>query len=91
MFRNRKYKTPRFNSGQSTVEYIILVAGVIAVLIVFLGPNGAFTQRVNQTLSNAGSDMAGKSEELFTSHTTNAGSSGSSAVTVNVLQNPTGF
>ncbi len=38
MFRNRKYKTHRATSGQSTVEYIVLVTAVIAGVIFFVAP-----------------------------------------------------
>ena len=49
--------------GQSTVEYIILVAGVIGILIVFLSPNGPFRAAFNRTLSegtNGMENMAGR-------------------------------
>lgn len=49
--------------GQSTLEYIILVTGVIVVLIIFLGPKGAFNKAFNETLSggtNGMENMAGR-------------------------------
>jgi uncharacterized protein (UPF0333 family) len=50
--------------GQSTLEYIILVTGVIAVLLIFLNPNGGiFNSAFNQTLSqgtNGMEDMANR-------------------------------
>lgn len=54
----------RRKKGQSTLEYIILVTGVIAILIVFLNPtNGIFNQAFNNTL-RTGTDgmlnMAGR-------------------------------
>ncbi len=56
--KNRKKK------GQSTLEYIILVTGVIAILIVFLSPtNGIFTTAFNTTLqqgTNGMDDMANR-------------------------------
>lgn len=47
----------RKKRGQSTLEYLILVAGVIALLIVFLGPNGVFRDAFNQTLSTGTNGM----------------------------------
>ena len=43
--------------GQSTLEYIILVTAVVAVLLVFLGPNGFFQKSFNSTLSDVSSTM----------------------------------
>lgn len=58
VYKNRKKK------GQSTLEYIILVTGVIAILIVFLRPNGGvFNTAFNQTLqtgTNGMTNMAGR-------------------------------
>ena len=39
--------------GQSTIEYIVLVSAVLAVLIIFLGPGGLMHQRVGETLNMA--------------------------------------
>jgi len=56
--KNRKKK------GQSTLEYIILVTGVIAILIVFLNPRtGVFNTAFNDTLkqgTNGMQDMANR-------------------------------
>jgi len=41
--------------GQSTVEYIILIAAVLAALIIFLGPGGPFQTAYNTTI-NSGTD-----------------------------------
>jgi uncharacterized protein (UPF0333 family) len=50
--------------GQSTLEYIILVTGVIAVLLIFLAPgSGIFNTAFNSTLSqgtNGMEDMANR-------------------------------
>ena len=43
--------------GQSTLEYIILVTAVIAVLLVFLGPSGVFQNVFNNTLSDVSGVM----------------------------------
>ena len=50
---NRKKK-----KGQSTLEYIILVVAVVAVLVGFLATsNGGFQTAVNSTLSSGTSGM----------------------------------
>ena len=49
--------------GQSSLEYLILVAAVIALLIAFLGKQGIFQQNLNDTLeagTNAMVNMAGR-------------------------------
>ena len=43
--------------AQSTVEYILLVAAVIAVAIIFLGPGGLFQSRLNTTLNQVSGSM----------------------------------
>ena len=53
----------RKKKGQSTIEYIVLVTGVIAILIVFLGRNGIFQQAYNRALvqgTNGMEDMANR-------------------------------
>ncbi|MBF0479874.1 MAG: class III signal peptide-containing protein [Candidatus Omnitrophica bacterium] len=52
------------NKGQSTVEYIVLVTAVIAVIIVFLSKGGPFQKTVNQTLTDAKSSMNSMSTKL---------------------------
>ena len=47
MFKNLHRK----KKGQSTLEYIILVTGVVAILIIFLGPGGPFQGAYNKTLT----------------------------------------
>lgn len=47
----------RKRKGQSTVEYIILVAGVIAALLIFLRPNGPFSVALNGTWAQTASKM----------------------------------
>jgi uncharacterized protein (UPF0333 family) len=59
MFKNLHRK----KKGQSTLEYIIMVTGVVVVLILFLGPNGIFRTAYNQTLgqgTNGMEDMANR-------------------------------
>jgi hypothetical protein len=60
--KNRKKK------GQSTLEYIILVTGVIAILIIFLNPtNGIFNTAFNQTLRTGTNGMIDMANRLQTS------------------------
>ncbi len=66
--QHKKGKTRR--KGQSTVEYIILVAGVIAVLIVFLKPGGIFQNAYNKTLTQGTNGMEDMSNRLMTSRGT---------------------
>jgi Flp pilus assembly pilin Flp len=48
----------RVQKGQSTVEYVLLVTAVIAVIIVVTNPtSGIFTQRVNQVFTQSSQDM----------------------------------
>jgi hypothetical protein len=51
--------------GQSTVEYIILVTAVIAVIILFVvNPNSPFRTRMNDTLGNGTDAMANMAARL---------------------------
>ena len=59
MFKNLHRK----KKGQSTLEYIIMITGVIAVLIIFLGPGGIFKSAFGNTLeqgTNGMEDMANR-------------------------------
>ena len=48
----------RAHKGQSTVEYILLVTAVIAVVILFTStPNGLFPQRLYQVLNDTSQEM----------------------------------
>jgi uncharacterized protein (UPF0333 family) len=53
--RNIIIKPAKKKKGQSTVEYIILVAAILAALIIFLRPGGVFQNAFNRTL-NTGTD-----------------------------------
>ncbi len=66
--RNIKEK-PRKKKGQSTVEYIILVAAVIAALLIFLP--GTFTTAFNTTLESGTNGMVDMGDRLRTSRGTN--------------------
>lgn len=55
-------------SGQSTVEYILLVTAVIVILIFFLvSGNSPFKQKYNETLNIATSGMQDMANRLATS------------------------
>ena len=54
--------------GQSTIEYIVLVAGVIAALIIFLKPGGPFATAYNSTLTQGTNGMEDMANRLTTSH-----------------------
>jgi len=62
--RNIKEK-PYKKKGQSTVEYIILVAAVIGALIVFLP--GTFSTAFNTTLAEGTNGMTNMAERLSSS------------------------
>ena len=48
----------RAHKGQSTVEYILLVTAVIALIMVFTSPtNGLFTNRITQVFNQTSMDM----------------------------------
>jgi hypothetical protein len=64
--RDIKTNPHKKRKGQSTVEYIILVAAVLAALIFFLRPGGIFGTAVNRTFSsgtNGMEDMANRLAE----------------------------
>jgi uncharacterized protein (UPF0333 family) len=51
-------KQQKKKKGQSTLEYIILVTGVIAVLLIFLNPtHGVFNKAFNSTLTQGSNGM----------------------------------
>ena len=62
MLKNKKRK------GQSTLEYIVLVTAIIAVILVFLGPTGLFRSRLNQTLDTATNQMTNMAGRLSTAN-----------------------
>lgn len=54
--------------GQVTLEFIILVAAIVAILIVFLNPSsGVFSQALNATLKEGTNGMQNMAARLSTS------------------------
>jgi len=73
MFRNRKYKAQRAVSGQSTVEYIVLVTAVIATIIFFVAPgkDGKQSQlqnKITSVLNETSEGFVDRSQVLDSSH-----------------------
>ena len=67
--RNSKINAPRQKRGQSTVEYIILVSAVVAVVIVFIaGNNSIFKQKINSVYNTVYSDIDERATVLQGSH-----------------------
>jgi len=65
--RNIKKTSGKKKKGQSTVEYIILVAAVLAALIIFLKPGGVFQTAYNDTLNTGTSGMLNMASRLANS------------------------
>ena len=76
----------RAESGQSTVEYIILVTAVIGAIIIFMvKPGNIFQTKVVNTFNQATQDMEDKGAALANTHYTPLGNTtDNSLVTVNV-------
>jgi hypothetical protein len=62
--RNITIKPRKKRKGQSTVEYIILVAAVLAALIIFLRPGGVFQSAFNRTINSGTSGMEDMANRL---------------------------
>jgi uncharacterized protein (UPF0333 family) len=60
----------RSKKGQSTVEYLILLGGIIVILIIFLRPGGIFQQSYNRTLIRATDGMEDMANRLAKSRPT---------------------
>ena len=70
MLRKKKIakRVAQKRKGQSTVEYIILVAAVIAVILVFVGgPSSPFYRAFNSTLTQGTNGMENMATRLSTS------------------------
>ncbi len=53
--------------GQSTIEYVIMFSGVIAILIVFLANGGPFRSSLSRTFNQAINGMEAMSNRLANS------------------------
>jgi hypothetical protein len=72
-------KEQKREKGQSTVEYILLAAAVIAVLVFFLRPDGPFAGAYNSALDDATGSMNVMSGRLADTYAdTNGTTSGGS-------------
>ena len=61
-------KKMRKKKGQSTLEYIILLAALISGLIIFLaGSNSPFMRSVNSTYGQVLNGMEGQANSIVTS------------------------
>ena len=61
----KKDKRMRAHKGQSTVEYILLVTAVIAVIVLFTGGNNSvFQQRLNSVFNTTTQDMLNVASRL---------------------------
>jgi len=69
--------------GQSTVEYILLMTAVVAVIIGFVATQnkGGFQDQMNQTLNGAVQQMSNMSDRLSTSEAPSAASNSATAGT----------
>jgi Flp pilus assembly pilin Flp len=70
--------------GQSTVEYILLVTAVIAVMIVFSVSGGGLQGQLNSTLNTFATAINSESGAYDGSHSSPSGGTGSPGYTVNV-------
>lgn len=64
---NKRTVYKNFKSGQSTVEYIVLVSAVIAVAIAFLnGPNSMFRSKLEGSMNQMANQMQNVTNRLTT-------------------------
>jgi Flp pilus assembly pilin Flp len=71
--------------GQSTVEYILLVTAVVAVMIVFAtSQNGGIQGQLCGILNTAANGMNSEMQALDQSHTSPTGGNGTPGYSVNV-------
>lgn len=64
MLKRKTIKNAKKKKGQSTVEYILLVAAVLGALIIFLRPGGLFQNAFNSTLQTGTNGMENMAERL---------------------------
>ncbi len=73
MLKRNVVKSPQGRSrgrkkGQSTIEYIVLVAAVIAAILIFVG-SGAFNQGYNSAITGVSNQMNVIGSRLSNSYT----------------------
>ena len=61
-------QTQHKKKGQSTLEYIILVTAVVAILLAFLAPGGIFRGAVQNTFQQGTNGMENMAGRLAGSH-----------------------
>lgn len=67
--KKRNLVPSRHRRAQSTLEYLILISGVLAVLIIFLKPSGGvFTDAFNKTLGDLTNGMTKVANKLVNSY-----------------------
>lgn len=64
MDKKQKRKSA-FQEGQSMVEYLILVAIIIIVVMALLAPGGYFQKAFNWTIYKQGEDMYKPASRMF--------------------------
>jgi competence protein ComGC len=70
MFKwNIMTKPRKKRKGQSTIEYLILVAAIIAALFIFLKPGGVFQNAFNETINTGTEGMQNMAGRLKNSRT----------------------
>ena len=88
MFKHIAITRVRGQSGQSTVEYIILVTAVVGVIILFMtGQNSLFSQKMSNTLGTTTNQIKDKADVLSESHNTDPMNHEDSKITVDPTQN----
>jgi len=61
----RSYNEIRNREGQSTIEYILIVAGVLVAVLVFLSNNGIFQNALNATYDTNINSMLNVAERIL--------------------------
>ena len=51
--------------GQSIIEYILMIAAVVAILMVFLGRGGFFQRSYNNVIELQGNDVYQMTNKIF--------------------------
>ena len=61
----RSYNETGNREGKSTIEYIIIVAGVLAAVLIFLSNNGIFQNALNATYDTNINSMLNVAERIL--------------------------